>query len=425
MKKNKTKRFVAILLCGAMACTMLSGCGSKAEALTGNVEPVVIEDGVITQDYTDMLADFSYDMLRYTAAAQEENILVSPLSAWLVLTMTGQGAAGNTADEFAWFSKRLDDAGQRTLAAWVMEYLAQYDDIEAKGAEVGVANSVWVDDALTVTDSFVDTAEAYYRAEIIRQDLQAAGAVKNVNDWISEATKERIQNMLDQIDKNAVMILINALTLDAKWQSEFDIANTGKDNFYLPDSTERQIDFMHQRLSNASYLHWDGGEGIVLPYLGDNMSMIALLPDEAHSCDDILNQLHSVWLKDLQENRTLATVNLSMPKFKMESSMTLNDICKTMGLESAFDQHNADFTGIGTADNGTNIFIGRVLQNCMLEVGEEGTKAAAATVVEMRCGSARPDPSMLVDLQLNRPFVYLVLDNETQIPLFTGIYQGE
>ena len=429
MKKNKNRnkpnKFVAMLLCGAMACTMLSGCSAQAQALTSDVEPVVIEDSVITQEHTDMLADFSYSMLRHFAAEQEENILISPLSAWLVLTMTGQGANGDTADEFAWFSRQLDAAGQRELAAWLIEYLTQYDTVEETGAEIDIANSVWCDDALTVNDSFVDIAKAYYRAEIIQQDLQAPGAVKTVNDWISTATKERIQNMLDQIDKNAVMLLINALTLDAKWQDAFDIANTAEDLFYLPDGTDLEKEFMHKRLTNASYLHWDGGEGIVLPYQENSLSMIALMPDEAHSCEDMIKQLHSVWLRELQDNRTLATVNLSMPKFKMESSITLNNICQAMGLETAFDQHNADFTGIGTADNGTNIFIGRVLQNCMLEVGEEGTKAAAATVVEMRCGSARPDPSMLVELQLNRPFVYLIVDNQTQIPLFTGIYQGE
>ncbi|MBQ5369524.1 MAG: serine protease inhibitor, partial [Peptococcaceae bacterium] len=103
----------------------------------------------------------------------------------------------------------------------------------------------------------------------------------------------------------------------------------------------------------------------------------------------------------------------------------LNDMCQNMGLELAFDAENADFSNLGAADNGTNIYIGRVLQNCMLEVGEEGTKAAAATVVEMRCGSAFIDPSKIVNLTLDRPFVYLVIDTETQIPLFTGVYQGE
>ena len=105
--------------------------------------------------------------------------------------------------------------------------------------------------------------------------------------------------------------------------------------------------------------------------------------------------------------------------------MDLSELCKVMGLEIAFDAQNADFSGIGEAANGSNLFIGRVLQDCMLEVGEDGTKAAAATVVEVRMTSARPDPSMLVNLSFNRPFVYLVIDNETQIPLFTGIYQGE
>ncbi len=425
MHTNKTNKWIAVLLCVAILSTLITGCSTEAKALTSDVKPIVIEDGVISQEHTDMLADFSYDMLRYVAETQEKDILTSPLSAWLVLTMTGQGAVGDTAEDFAWFSKRLDANGQRTLAAWLMEHLSLYDDIEQNGAEVGVANSVWCDDALQVNESFVDTAKAYYRAQVIAQDLQAAGAVKNVNNWISDATDQRIQDMLEQIDGNAVMLLINALTLDAKWQSEFDIANTHEGLFYRPDGTTIEKDFMHRKIHDGTYLHWDGGDGVVLPYQGDTLAMIALMPDTEHSCDDILEQLHSKWLYELQENRTQCVVQLSMPKFKMESKLNLNDACHKMGLETAFDAQNADFSGIGTADNGQNIFISRVLQNCMLEVGEEGTKAAAATVVEMRLGSAFIDPSKIVHLTLDRPFVYLIVDTETQIPLFTGIYQGE
>ena len=421
------QKWIAVLLCGVMFCTMLTGCGTQAQALTSNTEVITVNNEEIQQTQTNILADVSYDMFRNAAAMQKEDVLISPLSAWLVLSMTGQGANGDTRDAFAQFSSNLSAEDQRILAAWLMEYLTQYADAEESGVRVGMANSVWCDDAFNVSESFVDTAQAYYRAQIIQQNLQAPDAVKNVNRWISDATDERIQDMLEQIDASAVMLLINALTLDAKWQSAFDSANTREDIFYLSNGAERTKEFMHKRLSNASYLKWDGGEGIVLPYQSDTntMSMIALLPDENHSCDDISNLLSASWLRDVQENCIQATVNLSMPKFKMESSMDLSELCKVMGLEIAFDAQNADFSGIGEAANGSNLFIGRVLQDCMLEVGEEGTKAAAATVVEVRMTSARPDPSLLVNLSFNRPFVYLVIDNETQIPLFTGIYQGE
>ena len=422
---NKFTKTIAVLLCIALLSTMLTGCGSKAQALTSDAEYVTVAQEKIWQEHTDALADISYQMFRKVAAQETENIVMSPLSAWFALSMTGQGANGETEEEFAWFSKRMDDDLQADLAAWMMEYLEQTYGADNESVQVGVANSVWVDDAMTVNTEFVDIVKAYYRAQVISQDLQAHGAVDNVNNWISDATKERIQNMLDQIDANAVMLLINALTLDAKWQTEFDIANTHEGVFYLPDGKEVNKDFMHRRITNGTYLSWDGGEGVVLPYQGENMAMIALLPDANSTYTDVIDKLSSAWLYDLQDNRTECIVQLSMPKFKMESKLNLNDMCQKMGLELAFDAENADFSNLGAADNGTNIYIGRVLQNCMLEVGEEGTKAAAATVVEMRCGSAFIDPSKIVNLTLDRPFVYLVVDTETQIPLFTGVYQGE
>ena len=426
MRQNKNyMRWLAAILCVAMLGTLLTGCGTKAHALTSNAEVITVAHQAIDQDHTDALADFSYDMLRYTADMTQEDILVSPLSAWLVLTMTGQGANGETKDDFAWFSKRLDANGQATLAAWLMNYLEDTYGADNEAVQVGVTNSVWVDDALEVEESFLDTAKAFYRAQIMQQDLQASNALKNVNDWISDATKERIQDMLEQIDPSAVMLLINALTLDAQWQAEFDFANTFEDTFYVSDDTTVTKDFMHRRMNNGTYLSWDGGEGVVLPYRGNNMAMIALLPNEDSTYQDVLDDLSSAWLRDLQENRTVATIQLSMPKFKMESSLNLNEVCQKMGLEHAFDANSADFSGIGQAKSGQNIFISRVLQNCMLEVGEEGTKAAAATVVEMRVGSAFIDPSKIVHLTLDRPFVYLIVDTETQIPLFTGVYQGE
>ena len=118
-------------------------------------------------------------------------------------------------------------------------------------------------------------------------------------------------------------------------------------------------------------------------------------------------------------------VQLSMPKFEMASSVNLNDVCKAMGLAPAFDGRLADFSNLGTADNGYPVYINRVLQNCTLNVAEEGTEAAAATIVEMVADGAARDPEQLIDLQLNHPFVYLILDMETQIPLFAGVYQGE
>lgn len=416
---RKMQKWIAACVCGAMLCTSLAGCGGQ-KLPEQEIRFVTVEDGVIQQAHTDALADVSYELLRQTAAAKEDNLLLSPVSAWLALSMAGQGAAGETADAFAEFSQHIPVEEQKVLAAWLMEYLGQSE------ADMDMANSVWCDDELTVEEDFISTVQQYYRAEVLAQDLQARNAVKKVNRWIADATDDRIPDMLKEIDEDAVMLLVNALTLDADWQNQFDAGDTFAQTFYMADGTEKKIDFMHQRYGQADYLAWDGGQGMVLPYEDGRLAMIALLPEETSDCNAVLEQLSADWVSELLiQKRQSAMVQLSMPKFEMASSVNLNDVCKAMGLAPAFDGRLADFSNLGTADNGYPVYINRVLQNCTLNVAEEGTEAAAATIVEMVADGAARDPEQLIDLQLNHPFVYLILDMETQIPLFAGVYQGE
>ena len=162
----------------------------------------------------------------------------------------------------------------------------------------------------------------------------------------------------------------------------------------------------------------------MLPYDDGNLVLVALLPAESSHCGQLLEQLSADWVEQLLSNSEICAVQLALPKFEMNSALQLNDVCKAMGLGIAFDGQRADFSNMGSSSNG-NIFIGRVLQNCQLRLDELGTQAAAATVVEMKRESIVELPENLVELQFNRPFVYLVLDRESQFPLFAGVYQGE
>lgn len=418
MKKGKLQKWVAACVCGAFLLTGVTGCGIGPQQKNNYI---TVDEGTVQKEQIEQLADFSYTLLRNTAQYQKQDVLLSPLSAWLALSMTGQGAKGETAAAFVRFFDGMAEDDQKLLAAWLLQDLEGH--LEGT-TDISLANSIWCDDEITVNTDFLQSIQAYYRALVMKQDLQEKDAIKRVNGWIAKVTDNRIPEMLDQIDQDAVMLLINALTLEAKWQTPFDSGNTYKDTFYRADESEITLEFMHQQYQKADYLQWEQGEGIVLPYDDGRLAMVALLPAAESDYHALLEQLSGSWMQEQLDQRQKRTIQLSIPKFEMKSQLNLNDICTAMGLEIAFDAKRANFTGLGTSSKGA-IYIGRVLQNCQLKVGEEGTEAAAATVVEMVAEGAAREPDDLILLNLNRPFVYLILDQETQVPLFAGIYQGE
>lgn len=419
MRGNKTRKWVAACLCGALLLTGLTGCGKQPQQ---EINFVTVEDGVVQMEQTAELADWSYDLLRQMTALQQEDVLLSPVSAWLALSMTGQGAAGDTAQAFEDFFHDVTPEQQRQIAAWYLQGLEKSLD---GTTQIKLANSVWCDDEITINTEFIQQLQAYYRALVMQQDLQEEDAVKRVNGWIEKATDGQIPHILQEIDADAVMLLVNGLSLDAAWQQPFESTDTYTEPFYTATGVEQRMEFLHQRYAQADYLQWETGQGIVLPYTDGRLALVALLPAESSSCDAVVQQLSADWMQQLLAQKLpQRSVQLALPKFTMESELNLNEVCQAMGLAVAFDGEQADFSKLGTSEKG-NIAIGRVLQNCRLTVAEEGTQAAAATVVEMRSEGALESPADEVVLTLNRPFVYLIFDQEAQLPLFLGIYQGQ
>ena len=408
-KAGKWRKGLAVFLCGVLLCPILTACQQE----TGKQPVLSVED---IGEWQEPLADFSYEMLRQAAKEEQESILLSPLSAWLALSMTGQGAEGATKDAFVDFFQQMDLKTQRQLASGLLQ-------MEQQSPYLSIVNSIWCDDEITVNDSFLQTVQQSYQAEVMQEDLQGRDAVDHVNQWIAISSKERISHMLEKIGEDAVMLLINYLTFDAPWQDGFAEGDTYRETFYRAEGNNQEKEFMHKEFAEAQYLSWNDGEGIILPYEGGELVMVALLPSAHTNCNALVEQLSYQWVAELLDHSAVCKVNLALPKFTVESKWNLNQICQAMGLGIAFDPQQADFANLGSC-NGT-IYLGQALQNCWLAVDEAGTQAAAATVVEMKRESAVAADEDVIHLELNRPFVYLIMDSSSQLPVFSGIYQGE
>lgn len=394
----------------------LSGCGMAvraADLMAGVKANAVSADIDLTGDDSEAIAGFSVELFQNTVSA-DGNPLISPLSVLCALAMTVNGAKGETLAQ-------MEDIFGIPVQE-LNEYLHAYMDILPSGDKykVSLANSIWFkdDDRLKVEQDFLQNNADYYGASIYKTAFDNA-TLKDINGWVSNKTDGMIEDILDRIPDGAVMYLINALAFDAEWQNIYK-ENEVKDGIFTAESGQaKNVEMMY----GSEYMYLDDGNatGFIKYYADRKYAFAALLPNEDVSVSDYIASLTGGGLLSTLRNAQSVPVNTAIPKFESKYSLEMSDMLIRMGMNDAFDADLADFTGLGVYDNGNqNIFINRVIHKTYIAVDEKGTKAGAATVVEMAAGSAAIEPEEIKTVCLDRPFVYLLIDCETNLPLFIG-----
>jgi serine protease inhibitor len=341
---------------------------------------------------------------------KDQNIFISPFSILLALAMAYNGAVGDTsiamadALEFSGFDLEELNTGLRDLTTSIKN--ADSD------IELAIANSIWMDLGFEAKEDFIERNKKYFSSEVREIDFSDAGTVDVINGWIADATRDKIEKMLDKIPYDAVMYLINAIYFKGNWTDEFDESLTSDDDFYLAGGSTRKVPMMNKR-EKLLYCSGDGFSGVELPYGQEKMAMYIILPDEGKSVDSVIGSLDADRWKETVQSFSEKQVILSMPKYKMEYGVKLlNDVLTNMGMGIAFSL-DADFSGIRQ-----DIFISRVLHKAVIEVNEKGSEAAAATVVEMLETAAMPEEP--VEFTVNRPFFFVIADDRSGSILFMG-----
>ena len=328
-----------------------------------------------------------------------ENVVVSPYSAAVALSMLAEGAEGKTREE-------LDNALGGVL--YKAEDLGGGEDVTVKSA-----NSVWLDDNFSPRNRYVNLLEKEFAAFIDVEDFASSTALKAINNWCSENTNGKITQILDRLDPSNVMLLINALYFNAPWENEFDPALTRERDFNGV-SKKSQVKMMNTK-GYYMYGEYQGLQMIQLLYLGREYAMYVVLPPEGADMDKLLSKMEPSAYAAAMDMLSQQEVSLFLPKFKVETSMNLNEPLQRMGVKTAFTSA-ADFSGI--AEMGP-LVLDQVKQKCYMDVSEKGTEAAAVTAVQIRLTSARPVkkvPVMMVD----RPFFFVIADGENHKILFAG-----
>lgn len=391
MKKRIAALFLTLLL--------LTGCGGPK-----NLAPKqTAAAGEVPAPDAEALTDFSLDLLRENWG---ENVLISPLSILCALGMTANGAAGETLaqmeDVLGVPAARLNE----DLGAWTGSY--------AEDETLKLANSLWFrdDGSFHPKEAFLETAGKVYGAEVFPSKLSAETAGQ-INQWVKKHTDGMIERIIEEIPEEAVLYLINALSLDAEWEKIYRQDQVRDREFTTEEGIKQPAELMYS--SEGLYMKDDHAQGFLKPYKGGRWAFGAILPEEGLSLKDYAESLTGARLRELLDAEE-ASVDTGIPKFKAACSLTLNDSLTALGMPDAFDISRADFSGMGISDAGP-LYISKVLHKTAIEVDERGTKAGAATAVEASGGGA---PDTIPKVILNRPFLYMLVDLETNFPVFIG-----
>ena len=356
--------------------------------------------------------NFSVELLKKCFDGKS-NTLISPLSVSTALTMTANGANGQTKDEM---EKVL---GSGMPLDELNKYLSSFSGSLASGEDFKLknANSIWFikDNNFNVNNEFLQTNADFYHAEIYKRAYNGE-IVNDINNWVSEHTDGMINTILDSIPDEAIMYLVNAVSFDAEWDiiyRENDIAD-GK----FTNSEDKLMKVTMLCSDESIYLEDEDCKGFIKQYKDGKYSFAAILP--GGDIKSFITSLSGEKLSKILGSAEDCIVEVKLPKFGYEYSSKLNDALSALGMPTAFDQNNADFSGIGKSTMG-NISIGEVIHKTKIEVNEKGTNAGAAALVEMVDEGCVIAEKRVI---LNRPFMYMILDNETMLPLFAGIYTG-
>lgn len=424
MKNCKFRKLFVLVLTLLLAAVMLlnlPGCMAIfAEELTARMKPEGRSDTLPEgEDYSLASNSFGTELLKSVAASERTvngdstgNIMISPLSVMTALSMVALGAGGDTLAEFERVMGGID---VRMLSEYIGNSYA--GGIKDKNFRLTFANSLWVNKNIGAVprESFLHDNVNYFNAQIYRAPFNSR-TVRDVNNWAAKNTDGKINNIIDRFLPDEVMLLANALFLDAKWQDPYEKTDVSRNTFTTYGGKEQRVDFM---CSSEHCISDDGAKGMMkyYKYFSDNPKhsfvFAALLPDEGVDVFDYISGLNGERLRNIFTTADgLGMVKAYLPKFKFEYKTKLDKQLQELGIREAY-LPSADFSAMSDEP----LKLSTVTHKTFIEVDEIGTRAGAvSTAMSVQNGLAPVE-----ELWLNRPFVFVIYDVSLEIPLFMGV----
>ena len=415
--------FFGLVLVGLSGCQLLWADRASVGTIVQSDLPRETDPDVRTEDVGDVASGntaFAFELF-HEIVEGDENLFFSPYSISSALAMAYAGARGATETE-------MEETLHFGLGQAVVHPAFNRLDLElnsrenlpppyeGEGFQLNVVNAVWGQEDHGFLSDYLDTLAVNYGAGLrlldFRQDPD--GSRLTINDWVSDQTNERIQDLLPQnsITPDTVLVLTNAIYFNAPWLNPFEKERTEIGSFTCFDNTTVETPMMHQQ-TRFGYAEWEHGRSVELLYNGAELSMVVLLPD-AGQFQTFTEGLNAAQYEAIVDSLSMCEVDLRFPKFEFDYDVSLADPLAALGMNTAFQPLAADFSGIdGTKD----LFISDVLHKAFVSVDEEGTEAAAATAV-LFVGTGMPEPTVTVTV--DRPFLFVIRDIPTGTILFVG-----
>lgn len=391
------------------AVLFLSGC---------NVTDNTIHDDIEVTEKTARLIeaenDFGFELYKnvFSSETEYDNLMVSPLSVSLALAMTYNGARGETQTAMEQ-TLRVHGLTPEEINTSCHDLVVALKSLDP-GVLLKIANAIFYRNDFEVEHEFITTNQHYYDAEVAPLDFgMRQEALETINGWVAEKTHDKIETIVDQITPDQVMFLLNAIWFKGTWQKEFNEESTKSLPFHLENGTTIQTETM-QRRDTLPYMSNDLFSAVQLSYGKGNYNMFVFLPSEDKDLKEIIDNLDAEnwgnWMDSFEETKS---VDIKLPRFNYAYEIKLNEVLTEMGMGIAFTGA-ADFTGINRQGG---LSIDYVKHKSFIEVNEEGTEAAAVTVVAFERTSAGPQK---VPFYVNRPFFYAITEKDTGAILFMG-----
>jgi serpin B len=369
------------------------------------VDPALIAQG---KDASAAMNGMGLKMVAALSARRpKQNVFISPLSIFMALAMTESGAGGGTRDAMRQalsVPPGLSDAQLRGSASALMKVLQA-----ERGAELSIANGLWSDSSMPMSQDFVKRCNTFYHADVTSLDFQKPAAASEIEKWVKEKTHGKISGLISpDALLNTRALLTNAVYFHGKWAHQFPKNETAPQSFHLATGGVKKVQMMHQDSLAGAYRQGDGFEAAALDYRESHIRLYAILPSKGSSPEQALAKIS---MDKLKASAGHVELDLRMPRFTLDYKEELTDTLSGMGMDAAF-QSGADFAPMGSP----GFFIGGVVHKTRLEVDEEGTTAAAATGVAMLASVPR-----VKSLVFDRPFALLLCDTQTNAVLFAGV----
>ena len=380
-------------------------CTNEEPAISSGDGESLYEDGTLA------LSDFGVRLMQ-ECFADDKNVLISPLSVISALGMTANGAKEETYVQM----EKVFRMEIPVLNVFLKEYRENLPS--GKKYKMNLANGIWFRDSgdFTANEDFLQTNETYYNAGLYKAPFDVS-TKDQINAWVNKNTDGMIKSILNEIPIDAVMYLVNALAFDGEWQTIYNESRVHDKEFTTENGRKQNVTMMYSE--EKAYLEDEQAQGFLKYYADRKYAFVGLLPKDGVTVGDYMTGLDGEALQNLLDNQVDVKVNAGIPKFKLEYDVEMSDVLKAMGMTDVFDPNSSNLSALGESANG-NLYVSRVLHKTFIEVDERGTKAGAATAVEVKCESAMLEPEEVKTVILDRPFVYMIIDCEKQVPIFIG-----